>query len=137
MPYSPSPIHFLKTFYFILEYSQLTILLQFQWTPQGLSQTYTCIHSPPKFPFHPGCHITLSRVPREKQANFPSVGCYCSISVQISYIFGHTDLISNVLTLPWFPPILGEVSDKLYLSVDNVIHYYSQRCLYFNHGSQE
>ena len=40
-----------KTFYFILEYSQLTILWQFQVDSQG-TQPYihTCIHSPPNSP---------------------------------------------------------------------------------------
>ena len=31
---------------------------------KGLSCTRTCLHSPPEPPPHPGCHITLSRVPR-------------------------------------------------------------------------
>ena len=35
----------------------------FRWTARWPSQTYSCIHSLPKLPFHPGCHITLSRVP--------------------------------------------------------------------------
>ena len=35
----------------------------FRWTAKGLSHIYTNIHFSPKLPSHPGCHITLSRVP--------------------------------------------------------------------------
>ena len=37
----------------------------FRWTAMGLSHTYSVYpFSPrPKLPSHPGCHITLSRVP--------------------------------------------------------------------------
>ena len=51
------------TFHFILEYSQLTMLWQFPVDSKG-TQPYTCM-----FPFslklfcHPGCHITLNKVP--------------------------------------------------------------------------
>ena len=34
----------------------------FRWTVNGLSPTYTCIHSP-QLPSHPGCPITSSRLP--------------------------------------------------------------------------
>ena len=50
------------TFYFILEYSQLTMLLQFQVDSKG-TQPYIYMYPfSPKSPSHPGCHITLSRV---------------------------------------------------------------------------
>ena len=35
----------------------------FRWTAKGLSHTYTCIHSSPNYPSHPGCHKTMNRVP--------------------------------------------------------------------------
>ena len=38
-------------------------MIRFTWTVKGLSRTYTCIRSPPTPFSHPGCHITLSRVP--------------------------------------------------------------------------
>ena len=34
-----------------------------RWTAKGLNHTYTCNHSPPNPPSHPGWHITLSKVP--------------------------------------------------------------------------
>ena len=37
----------LLTFYFILEYSWLTMFWYFQWTAKGLSHLHTCMHSPP------------------------------------------------------------------------------------------
>ena len=40
----------LKTFYFVLRYSQLTACDSFRWTAKGLSRAYTCIHSPPHSP---------------------------------------------------------------------------------------
>ena len=38
-------------------------MIRFKWTVKGLSRTYACIRSPPTPSSHPGCHITLSRVP--------------------------------------------------------------------------
>ena len=35
---------------------------RFRWTVKGLSHTYTWIHSSPRLPSHPGCHIILNRV---------------------------------------------------------------------------
>ena len=50
------------TFYFILEYSQLTLLCYFQMTAKACSHVYTCYPFSLQLPSHPGCHITLSRV---------------------------------------------------------------------------
>ena len=48
--------------YFVLEYSHLTMLWQFQVNSKG-TQSYTFTYPfSPKFPSHPGCHIILSRV---------------------------------------------------------------------------
>ena len=33
---------------------------RFRWTAERPSHIYTCIHSPPKRPSHPGCHIEQS-----------------------------------------------------------------------------
>jgi len=42
---------FLKTFYFVLGYSQLAMVWWFQVNSEGtLSHTYLCIHSPPNSP---------------------------------------------------------------------------------------
>ena len=44
-------------------YSQLTMLWKFQVDDKG-TQSHVYIYPfSPKFPFHPGCHLTLSRVP--------------------------------------------------------------------------
>ena len=50
---------FLKTFYFVLGYSRLTMLGQFQVNSEG-TQPYTCM-SPflLKLSTHPGCHVTV------------------------------------------------------------------------------
>ena len=51
-----------KTFNFILEDSQLTMLWKFQ-VHSHMTQPYIYRHPfSPKFPTHPGCHVTLSRV---------------------------------------------------------------------------
>ena len=56
-----------KAFYYILEYSQLTMLWEFQVDSKG-TQTYTYMYPPsPKLPSHPGSHITLIRVPCARQ----------------------------------------------------------------------
>ena len=39
--------YFFLTFYFVLGYSQLTVLWSFRWTVKWLSHTYTWIHSSP------------------------------------------------------------------------------------------
>ena len=59
----PSTLHFLQTFNFILKYNWLTTLWQFQVNSQGTQQYIYMYPSSPKFPSHPGCSITLSRVP--------------------------------------------------------------------------
>ena len=41
---------FFLTFYFVLGYSWVTMLLYFRGTVKGLSQTYRCIHHPPPSP---------------------------------------------------------------------------------------
>ena len=54
---------FYLTFYFVLGNSQLTMLWQFQVGNKG-TQPYIYMYPfSPKLPSHPGCHITLSRVP--------------------------------------------------------------------------
>ena len=51
----------LSIFYFVLVYSQLTMLWQFQVNNEG-TQSYIYLHPfSPKLPSHPGWHITLSR----------------------------------------------------------------------------
>ena len=50
---------FLKAFYFILGYTQLTIMVIVSGRPQRDSAPFS-----PELPSHPGCHLTLSRVPR-------------------------------------------------------------------------
>ena len=53
---------FFLTFYFILEYSRLTMLWYFQADSQG-TQPYIYVYPlSSKLLSHPGCHITLSRV---------------------------------------------------------------------------
>ena len=48
------------TFYFVLEYSRLTVC---QVNSKG-TQPSICVYPfSPNLPSHPGCHITLSRVP--------------------------------------------------------------------------
>ena len=55
--------HWLKKNYFLLGYSWLAVLWYFQVNSQG-TQPYTYMYPfSPKLPSHPGCHITLSRVP--------------------------------------------------------------------------
>ena len=55
-------IFFFLTFYFILEYSRLTMLWYFQADSQG-TQPYIYVYPlSSKLLSHPGCHITLSRV---------------------------------------------------------------------------
>jgi len=56
--------HFIFFYFnFVLEYSWLTMLWQFQVNSKGI-QPYVCMYPfSPKLPSHPGCHITLSRVP--------------------------------------------------------------------------
>ena len=44
---NPVGIFFFLTLYFVLEYSCLTVLWQFQVDSRGPSHTDTCIHSPP------------------------------------------------------------------------------------------
>ena len=51
--------------HFVLEHSWLTILWQFQVNSKG-TQPYVCPFSP-KPHSHPGCHMTLSRVPCTRQ----------------------------------------------------------------------
>ena len=54
---------FFLTFYFVLEYSQLTMLRWFQVSSKG---THPCIYIyifSPKLSSYPGCLITLSRIP--------------------------------------------------------------------------
>ena len=59
---SGSPLLF-KTFYFTLEYTWLTMLHQLQ-VDSKRTQPYTYTYPfSPKLPSHPGCHMTLSRVP--------------------------------------------------------------------------
>ena len=54
-------------YYFVLEYSQLTMLSQSQVNSLG-TQPCTYLHPfSPKLPSHPGWLITLSRVPRAAQ----------------------------------------------------------------------
>ena len=43
----PSFLLLKKNFYFVLEYSPLTMYDSFRWTAEWLSCTYTCMHSPP------------------------------------------------------------------------------------------
>ena len=53
-----------QLFYFFLTFLYIAdkqCCDNFRWTTKGLSHTYPCIHSPSNS--HPGCHITLSRVP--------------------------------------------------------------------------
>ena len=58
-----SPIGIFKTFYFILEYSWLTMLWSFQVDSKG-TQPYIHIYPiSPKLLSHPGCHMILSRDP--------------------------------------------------------------------------
>ena len=55
---------FFLSFYFILEYSwSITVLCYFQVDSKG-TQPYLYMYPfSPKLPSHPGCHMTLSRVP--------------------------------------------------------------------------
>ena len=47
------------TFYFVLEYSRLTVSINSEGT-----QPYICTYPfYPRPPSHPGCHMTLSRAP--------------------------------------------------------------------------
>ena len=56
-------LSFFFTFYFVLGYSQLTTLWLFQVKSKG-TQPYTYMDPLcPRPPSHPGCHLTLSRVP--------------------------------------------------------------------------
>ena len=70
------------TFYFVLEYSWLTnndCLWQFQVNSKG-TQPYIYMYSfSPKLPSHPGCHITLSRVPckRKRKWNWDYFHAQC------------------------------------------------------------
>ena len=58
-----SSIRTFLALYFILVYSQLTMLWWFQVDSKG-TQPYTYMYPFfPKLPSHPGCHITLGRVP--------------------------------------------------------------------------
>ena len=52
-----------KCFYFVLGYSQLTMLWWFQVNNEGTQPYIHMCPFFPKLPFHPGCHITLGRVP--------------------------------------------------------------------------
>ena len=63
-------VYLLKLFYFVSGYSRLTMLWQFQLNNQG-TQPYIYMYPfSPKLPSHPGCHITLSRVPSESTIAF-------------------------------------------------------------------
>ena len=54
---------FLKNFSFVLAYSWLTMLWQFHVNSEG-THPYRYMHPfSSKLPSHPGCHLTLSRVP--------------------------------------------------------------------------
>ena len=56
------PNWFFKTFYFVLEYSQLAMLWWFQVNSEG-TQPYVFMYPfSPKLPSHPVCHITLSQL---------------------------------------------------------------------------
>ena len=67
-------LYFIFNFLFILEYNRLTMLWQFQVDSKGTQPyTHVCPFSP-KLPSHPGCYITLNRVPcaiQEVLAGFP------------------------------------------------------------------
>ena len=54
---------FILTFYFVLGHSQLTMVKQFQVNCEGTQPYINMYPFSPKLPSHPGCHITLSRVP--------------------------------------------------------------------------
>ena len=52
-----------KNFYFVLGFSQLTNVWEFQVNSKG-TQPYICMYPSPLKPLsHPDCHITLNRVP--------------------------------------------------------------------------
>ena len=85
---------FFFTFYFISEYSQLTMLWWFQVDCKG-TQPYIYMYLlSPKHPSNPGCHITLSRVLCTTQ------------EVLVGYPFLVYMSIPNSLTIPSTYPSL-------------------------------
>ena len=65
---------FFWTFYFVLGYSRLTMLWQFQVNREGTQPHIYVYPFSPKLPSQPGCHITLSRVPcatRQVRVGYP------------------------------------------------------------------
>ena len=49
---------------------------------KGLSHTYTCAHSPLDSPSHPGCRITMSRVP----VLFPGPCWFSAVVKSLSHV---------------------------------------------------
>ena len=86
--------HWLKKNYFLLGYSWLAVLWYFQVNSQG-TQPYTYMYPfSPKLPSHPGCRITLSRVP---------------YAIQWSWMVFHLSIVvcacpSQILYPPITPP---------------------------------
>ena len=68
-PWNPGSCLFLLflIFYFVFEYSQLTILWLFQVNSKGTEPHIHIFPYSPKLHSHPSCHITLSRVPYAMQ----------------------------------------------------------------------
>ena len=54
---------FFKNVYFVLEYSQLTLLVIVSGGQQRNSATHAHVSSRPQLLSHPSCHLTLNRVP--------------------------------------------------------------------------
>ena len=87
---------FFWTFYFVLGYSRLTMLWQFQVNSEGTQPHIYVRPFSPKRPSQPGCHVTSSRVPCATR-QVPAVTHFKHSSVYMS--------ISNSLTTPscWQP----------------------------------
>ena len=77
-------------FYFVLEYSWLTMLWCFQVDSKG-TQPYIYLYpfSPPNPPSHPGCHVTLRRVPCANSRSLLVI--LCSVD-SCSFLMGSSHL---------------------------------------------
>ena len=102
-------VFFFLMFYFALEYSQLTTLLQFQVDSKGTEPHVYMSPFSSKHPSHPGCHVTLSRVP----CAIPQI--LSVISLKYNSVFTSApDSLSIPFPIP--PPFLSPCSIQSFLS---------------------
>ena len=95
--------HFLKTFYFVLEYSWLTnnvIVSGEQWRDPAMHMR---VSISPQTSSHPGCHIAFNRVPQH------NCNLLCSWTCELSFLSGFSGLDhpSWPKTQAWLSPVSG------------------------------